>query len=413
MPIVLNTDDGIEITSVDEYMREISILNQNKKNPNAQLFFRGQAVDYWDIRPSIFREQMLSVEHYLMSEPLRQVPNEFINLGGSFEIMEKYQHYGMCTRLLDVTTNPLVALYFACEHYDAEEYKDSETGSVEKMSPQGIIFFKEENMPLRYNDLDVKIISRLASYDLNDAHTLEEIVDKLCEDEIISAEQLKRWSDEKGLLEFIHICQSVCTVLPVMNNDRLIRQRGAFLLPGKFNVTYRGENLRDAIITKAESNLRDEFDRTFFYIADDNKEKIRIELENCNISEANLFPELEYQLKYIRKHNEQLKRAVSYFEKFQKKVTESQDDIEIKDEYDTEIIKESINSMHLEENVANDIMAIFKANQTVDWLKRDSILSKIKILICKKLTSNNYFREDAEKISKNIIDKIIEKYTVR
>ena len=45
-----------------------------------------------------------------MSEPLRQIPNEFVNIGDGFEIMEKYQHYGMCTRLLDVTTNPLVKI---------------------------------------------------------------------------------------------------------------------------------------------------------------------------------------------------------------------------------------------------------------------------------------------------------------
>ena len=45
MHMSLNTDEGIEITSVDEYMREISKLNQNKKDPKAQMFFRGQAVD--------------------------------------------------------------------------------------------------------------------------------------------------------------------------------------------------------------------------------------------------------------------------------------------------------------------------------------------------------------------------------
>ena len=284
MHMSLNTDEGIEITSVDEYMREISKLNQNKKDPNAQMFFRGQAVDYWDIRPSIFRDQMLSVEHNLMSEPLRQIPNEFNNLGDSFEIMEKYQHYGMCTRLLDITTNPLVALYFSCERYKKEEYKDRETKNIEKVAPRGIVYFKEDNMPLKYNDLEVRIISRLASYDMNSDRTLEEIVEKLYQDTVISMDLKKKWLEENGMFEFIHICQSVCTVLPIMNNDRLIRQSGAFLLPGKFIVTNRGDNLKNAIIAKAESNLRNEFEGMFFYIDDNNKEKIRTELENCNIS---------------------------------------------------------------------------------------------------------------------------------
>lgn len=38
MQIVLNADDGIEISSVDEYMREISRLNEQKNDYNAQLF---------------------------------------------------------------------------------------------------------------------------------------------------------------------------------------------------------------------------------------------------------------------------------------------------------------------------------------------------------------------------------------
>ena len=64
MQITLNTDNGIEITSVNEYMKEISKLNEQKNDINAQLFFRGQAVEYWDVRPSIFRNNMLSVEHF-------------------------------------------------------------------------------------------------------------------------------------------------------------------------------------------------------------------------------------------------------------------------------------------------------------------------------------------------------------
>lgn len=407
MHMSLNTDEGIEITSVDEYMREISKLNQNKKNPNAQMFFRGQAVDYWDIRPSIFRDQMLSVEHNLMSEPLRQIPNEFNNLGDSFEIMEKYQHYGMCTRLLDITTNPLVALYFSCERYKKEEYKDRETKNIEKVAPRGIVYFKEDNMPLKYNDLEVRIISRLASYDMNSDRTLEEIVEKLYQDTVISMDLKKKWLEENGMFEFIHICQSVCTVLPIMNNDRLIRQSGAFLLPGKFIVTNRGDNLKNAIIAKAESNLRNEFEGMFFYIDDNNKEKIRTELENCNISEANLFPELEYQLKYIRKHNEQFRRAVSYFEKFEKIEKNSTYNVEIKDEYDIDKLRMVIGKYDLEDGVKREIENVFLNNQDVDWIKRDSVISRIKIQICKKLLDNGYVKADAEKLAKNIIAKVI------
>lgn len=166
MRISLDTKDGIEISSVEEFMREVKALNANKNNPSAQLFFRGQAVEYWDVVPSIFRNRLLSIEHSLMSEPLRQVPSEFVHLGGSFEIMEKYQHYGMSTRLLDVTTNPLVALYFACEYFDKEEYQDIETKEIEERYPQGIVLFKEEPMALKYNDFNVKVISGIASYDM-------------------------------------------------------------------------------------------------------------------------------------------------------------------------------------------------------------------------------------------------------
>lgn len=411
--LILNTDNGIEIKSVDDYIKKVGILNSNKNNPSAQLFFRGQAVDYWKISSTIVRDKKLGIEHYLMSEPLRQIPNEFVNIGDGFEIMEKYQHYGMCTRLLDVTTNPLVALYFACEHHKEEEYTDSVSKESLKMSPMGIVYFKEENAPLKYDDFEVRIISKLASYDLNESRTLEEVIHKLYEDKIISGEQLKTWSNDKGLLEFINICQNVFTVLPIMNNDRLIRQSGAFLLPGQFNIECRKEKIKDAVITKAEANLRSEFEKEFFYIDDEDKEKVRRELEHCNISEANLFPELEYQLNYIRNNNNQQKRAVSDFKRFEIFSNITDERLVVSDEYNLDDIKKSIIESGIEEKLADDLMNILKENQEVDWLKRERVLSRIRVLMCKKLIKNNYSKRDAENIVKNLIDKIIEKYTTR
>ena len=413
MNLVLNKDNGIEITSVDKYMKEIGVLSSEKNNPSAQLFFRGQAVDYWDVSSSIVREGKLGIEYHLMSEPLRQIPSEFVNIGDGFEIMEKYQHYGMCTRLLDVTTNPLVALYFACEHHEEEEYRDGVSKEILKMSPMGIVYFKEENAPLKYDDLEVRIISKLACYDLNGSITLGDVIYKLHEDKIISGEQLETWSDDKGILEFINICQNVFTVLPIMNNDRLIRQSGAFLLPGQFNIECRKEKLKDSIITKAEANLRNEFEKKFFYIEDEYKEEIRKELEHCNISEANLFPELEYQLNYIRNNNKQQKRAVSYFKKFEIVSNIKDERLVVSDEYNLDDIKKSIIESGIEEKLADDLMNILKENQEVDWLKRERVLSRIRVLMCKKLIKNNYSKRDAENIVKNLIDKIIEKYTTR
>ena len=44
-----------------------------------------------------------------------EYPMDFYNSRSHFEKLGKMQHYQMCTRLLDLTTNPLVALFFACE----------------------------------------------------------------------------------------------------------------------------------------------------------------------------------------------------------------------------------------------------------------------------------------------------------
>ena len=98
----------------------ISQLQAANEGSNERFFFRGQSNKNWDVRPCLFRENNLTIESDIISEACARAPFEF---GGrsAFERLTKLQHYGLSTRMLDVTLNPLVALYFACAKCEDKE----------------------------------------------------------------------------------------------------------------------------------------------------------------------------------------------------------------------------------------------------------------------------------------------------
>lgn len=107
-----------EITSVADFIKAIEGV---KNDPfaiekTAEVFYRGHADKSWDLTPSIFRsDKGIENEHFLFRDMVAHVPRDFSECKSALDYLVQMQHYGLPTRLLDVTANPLVALYFACQ----------------------------------------------------------------------------------------------------------------------------------------------------------------------------------------------------------------------------------------------------------------------------------------------------------
>ncbi|MCH5280922.1 MAG: FRG domain-containing protein [Lachnospiraceae bacterium] len=109
------------VKSVVDYLRIIEVLSKTKYENfvGGEIIYRGMADAEWKLIPSLGRCLDLSIgqEFNLVNSFLALRPEAFQELNTNFEILSKMQHYGLPTRLLDFTTNPLIALFFACNEF--------------------------------------------------------------------------------------------------------------------------------------------------------------------------------------------------------------------------------------------------------------------------------------------------------
>ena len=356
---------------------------------------------------------MLSIEHKLMQIPLQKSPTEFRDLNSMFDIMTKYQHYGMCTRLLDLTTNPLVALFFACKTHGVEKY-DTEDGEVEK-EPYGVIYYTDKYYPSQAKDTGIQIISALASYDLEKENTLLDILEKLNHDQIIDEKTKNHWLENYS--EFVKIIQSNYMVMPTYTNERLRKQSGVFLLSSLFSFN-KEYDISKSVISKAKGKLKEEFNETYFLVSGENKESILKELDLYNINEATLFPELEHQLSYIKYANRNQVNPVTDFIKYEENIVIEVQDVGLEqpklDKYILDNFDDKFKEI-IESDDIREVSNLIKNHFTVDWYKRQPVLSKMKMSITGyyfvKFRSKESAKQKAEQIMA-LLNRIVEDFII-
>lgn len=277
------------INNLTEFIQKISELNDSTNNfrstsVSSLNFYRGQANSNWELEPKLYRENLFQKEGVLISEFMRVSPNYF-NTGDYFDKLVKMQHYGLPTRLLDTTQNPLVALFFAC--YD--ENQKATDGSV-YFFPQLPTF----NQGNRYVSLILKYIFEYSEFPLS----LEEFKEEVLIDRNIHSAHSAKVQTIENILHFL-VKVPYMAVVPKLNNPRILNQDGAFFL---FGMKVKGIRQNRYEFEKIKyTNEIEKFwkNSQILNIPSKSKPLILKELSAIGISKNKMFPELEYQAEFI------------------------------------------------------------------------------------------------------------------
>ncbi len=280
---VFYNSETVEINIVSTIAKFSSALAKIKPK-DEMLFFRGHGDANYTLKPSIYRRQeWMKSEREMYNDLQIRCPEDFEKCHSHLEKLVEMQHYGLPTRMLDITQNPLVALYFACES------KTRGYGEV--------IVFAVGKEKVKYPQSDTaSILASLPAFDYNTQQTFKGLAtDRSVTDEMFN-ERIKRLLHEIRLekpafnaeIRKEDVLNSIF-ILALRNNRRITKQEGAFILTG----------LAESVDQLDKFRYRNRERKKIIILIKD-KDKMLEKLSDLSINRATLFPEIDCVAEYIK-----------------------------------------------------------------------------------------------------------------
>lgn len=375
------------IENIKEFLEEIENLESNNN-----LFFRVHEDETYLLEPGVYRKDnttkknLIEHEDVIYREVISKAPQDFSGKN-TLESLALMQHYGVPTRILDLTESALVALYFACSNSKNDDKHgevivfDIPTESVKYYNSDRVTILANlakcekdfnynkfiidnkisEIKKLEKKKIDTKLYDKIRDFDI-DVFTFlmdknEEIIEEF-EDDILFKnfdENLKKYMsiyDKKFTIKFDAIfinsyvehiqnhirseinkeitnanemyfgkllhniredksyfdgiinpldLPKVFAVKPKLDNPRIVRQHGAFLIFGIKETHFVGfGDYKPMAELNTDWILRGNPHKERIIIDKDSKDKIRKELNTLGFNQSTLFPEIDKVAEYVR-----------------------------------------------------------------------------------------------------------------